>query len=297
MDEDGRVLAHARRQTPALHGDATLDAISDAVTELCADHQVQAVGLAVAGFVDEKRATMLFSANLPGLTGEPMRSRLEAVLDLPVVVENDANAAAWGEARHGAGRGEAHIVCVTVGTGIGGGLILDGALYRGRFGIGGEIGHMSVEAEGRPCGCGNRGCWEQYASGTALVREARTQAAELRREAHLLLSLGDGGPEGIDGAHVTEAARRGDPVARAAFETIGTWLGQGLADLAAILDPGVFVIGGGVSEAGELLVGPARIAYQASLSGRGHRPYAEIRRATLGNEAGLVGAGDLARIR
>jgi glucokinase len=297
VDVSGRVLAQTRRDTAARDADATLDAIVDAVKELAATHPVEAVGLAAAGFVDENRATMLFSANLPAWRGEPLRDELTAALDLPVVVENDANAAAWGESLYGAGSGEDHIVCITVGTGIGGGLVIGGELYRGRFGVGAEYGHVRVEPNGRPCGCGNRGCWEQYASGNALVREARWRAAEYRADAGILLSLGDGEPEGIQGRHVTEAALRGDPVAIASFEAVARWLGQGMADLAAILDPGLFIIGGGVSDAGDLLIAPAREAYAQTLTGHGHRPLAEVRRAQLGNAAGIVGVADLARRR
>ena len=294
---DGTIVEKVRRTTPALDGDATQAAIADVVKELAGRHTVEAVGLAVAGFVDEKRSSMLFSANLPGLTGDPLRADLERAVGLPVVVENDANAAAWGEAVHGAGQGEQYLVCVTVGTGIGGGLVLGGELYRGRFGVGGEIGHLRVEPDGRPCGCGNRGCWEQYASGTALVREARWRAAESRADARTLLALGDGEPEGIQGKHVTEAAHAGDRVAIASFDSIGHWLGQGLSDMASLLDPGVFVIGGGVCQAGSLLLDPIARSYRESLSGRGHRPYADVRLAELGNDAGIVGAADLARVR
>jgi glucokinase len=156
---------------------------------------------------------------------------------------------------------------------------------------------MRVVPDGRPCGCGNRGCWEQYGSGTALVREARRRAGEHRTEARLLLSLGDGDPEGIEGKHVTAAAQAGDPVAIASFEEVGQWLGQGLSDMAALLDPGMFVIGGGVCQAGELLLEPVTRGYRETLTGRGHRPYAEVRLAVLGNDAGIVGAADLARRR
>jgi glucokinase len=158
-----------------------------------------------------------------------------------------------------------------------------------------EIGHLVVVPEGRLCGCDRRGCWEQYASGNALLREARELAAERRTQAHDLLSRGDGTPEGVTGPDVTAAARAGDPVALEAFRRTGTWLGQGLADLAAILDPEVVVIGGGVSEAGELLLGPAREAFHGGLVARQHRPAPAVIPATLGNDAGVIGAADLAR--
>jgi glucokinase len=184
---------------------------------------------------------------------------------------------------------------VAVGTGIGAAIIIGGELYRGRWGIAGEPGHVRVVPEGRLCGCGNRGCWEQYASGNALVAEAREFARRTPEGAICLLQLGGGTPEGICGPVVTQAAAEGDPAALRCFQTVGGWLGQGLADLAAILDPACFVIGGGVSEAGELLLEPARAAFERALTGRGYRPLAEIRVAQLGENAGIVGAADLAR--
>ena len=159
----------------------------------------------------------------------------------------------------------------------------------------GEPGHYRAVPDGRLCGCGNRGCWEQYASGSALVAEAREFARRTPEGAIRLLQLGGGRPEGIGGPQVTRAAREGDPGALRCFQTVGGWLGQGLADLAAILDPACFVIGGGVSDAGDLLLAPARAAFEKALPGRGYRACAEIRIAELGTDAGLVGAADLAR--
>jgi glucokinase len=172
---------------------------------------------------------------------------------------------------------------------------MDGRLRRGSHGVAGEWGHMRVVPDGRLCACGNRGCWEQYASGRALVTEARQRAARSPEEAGLLLELAGGQPEQISGPMVTMGAVAGDPAALASFRAVGTWLGHGLADLAAVLDPRIFIIGGGVAEAGELLVGPAREAFGARLTGRGHRPTATVRVAELGQDAGLIGAADLAR--
>ena len=296
VDDAGKVLAIAKRATPAGSAAATGTAVVELIRELLATFDAGSVGLAAAGFVDEARSRVLFAPNIPGWRDEPLRAVVESAVDLPVVVENDANAAAWGEARHGAGRGEDHLVCVTVGTGIGGGLILDGRLYRGGFGVAAEFGHMQVVPGGRSCGCGQRGCWEQYASGKALVREARALAAERVDEAAELIALGDGTAEGITGPDVTEAARRGDPVALAAFDEVGRWLGEGLADLAAVLDPGAFIVGGGVSDAGELLLAPARRAFAAGLTAGPYRPRASVRPAQLGNEAGIVGVADLSRL-
>jgi glucokinase len=276
VDEAGRVVAETRRATPSDDADAALDAIAEVVEELRGSHDATAVGIAAAGYVSADRTTMLFAPNLPW-ADVPVRDRLSGRLGTEVVVENDANAAAWAEYRFGAGQGETHLVCLTVGTGIGAGLVLDGALYRGRFGIAGEPGHVCVVCEGITCGCGNEGCLEQYASGTALARFAR-----------------EGGDERT-GADLTAAAQAGEPAALAAFSEVGRWLGRGLADIASLLDPGLFVIGGGVADAGELLLAPARASFAANFSGAAHRPHPAIRLAALGNNAGLVGAADLAR--
>jgi glucokinase len=294
VDEYGQIIAQLRRSTPAASPPRTEQTIADVVTELLASYEVAAIGLGAAGFVDSDRATMLFAPNL-AWRQEPLKQRVEERLGRTVVVENDANASAWAEARFGAARGYRDVMLVAVGTGIGAAIIIDGALYRGRWGIAGEPGHFRVVPDGRLCGCGNRGCWEQYSSGSALVAEAREFARRTPEGAIRLLQLGGGTPEGISGPEVTQAATEGDPAALRCFQTVGGWLGQGLADLAAILDPACFVIGGGVSEAGDLLLDPARAAFERALTGRGYRPYADIRAAQLGEDAGMVGAADLAR--
>ncbi len=173
--------------------------------------------------------------------------------------------------------------------------MLGGRLHRGRFGIGGEFGHTQHVPGGRRCGCGQRGCWEQYVSGRALLHEAREIADVQPVYGRRLLELGGGTPEGIAARDVTTAAEEGDPAALECFRVLGEALGQGLADLAAVLDPGLFVVGGGLADAGELLVGPARETFASRLTGTGSRPLAEVRLAALGNDAAMVGAADLAR--
>jgi glucokinase len=294
VDIHGRIVEKLKRSTPAARPDDTADVISDVVLELLSRHNVTAVGIGAAGFVDETRSTVLFAPNL-AWRGEPVKKRVEDRIGRTVIVENDANAAAWAEARMGAARDQQDVMLITVGTGIGAGIVLDGRLYRGRWGTAGEPGHYRVVPDGRLCGCGNRGCWEQYASGNALVAEARELATRSPSAAVRLLQLGGGSPDGIDGPAVTQAARESDAGALSCFEIVGGWLGHGLADLAAILDPGCFVIGGGVSEAGEMLLGPARAAYRSSLTGRAYRQLADVRLAELGPDAGLIGAADLAR--
>ncbi len=294
VDENGRIVEKLKRDTPAAHPDSTIDVIAATVNELQARHEVEAVGIGAAGFVDHTRSTVLFAPNL-AWRDEPVKKLVEERIGRHVIVENDANAAAWAEAKLGAARGQEHVLLITVGTGIGAGIVLDGRLYRGRFGLAGEPGHYRVVPDGRLCGCGNRGCWEQYASGSALVAEARDFARRMPEAASRLLELGGGSSEGIDGPAVTTAAREGDVGAVRCFDIVGEWLGAGLADLAAILDPGCFVIGGGVSEAGDLLLSPARTAYQNGVTGRSHRQLADVRLAELGPDAGLIGAADLAR--
>jgi len=294
VDEDGQVLASERVESPAADVEAIEDAIAGLVARLQEQHPVTAVGIGAAGYIDKSRSTVLFSPNL-AWRGVDLKRELEERVDLPVVVENDANAAAWGEFRFGAGHDVDDLLLVTVGTGVGGGLVLDGELYRGAFGVGAEIGHLRVVPGGRLCGCGNYGCFEQYASGSALVRNARDAVREGSLLARTLLDHAHGDVEQIDGPVITEAAQGGDKFALEQLAEVGRWLGEGIASLTAVLDPAVVAIGGGVSEAGPLLLDPVRSAFEANLSGRGHRPMLEIRPATLGNRAGVIGAADLAR--
>lgn len=294
VDESGAIVAENRRPTPTESSDAVVEAIAEAVLELQADHAVTAIGVGAPSFVNAARDTILFTANLP-MVDVPVATMLRDRTGLPVVVENDANAAAWAEYRFGAGAGTPHMVLLTIGTGIGGGIISQGSLVRGAYGLAAEVGHIEVVHGGHRCGCGLDGCFEQYASGSALVRIARRLARKRRDEAALLLSLGDGTPEGVEGKHITTAARSEDPVALAAFDEVGRMLGRGMASIAAILDPAMFVIGGGVSEAGDLLMNPTRRSFEDHLSARSHRPLAAVELATTGNDAGMIGAADLAR--
>ena len=294
VDEEGAILAELRVESPATDAEAIERAVCDLVRRLSEDHEIEAVGVGAAGYVDKTRSVVMFAPNV-AWRDVPMRAHLERQLSLPVVIENDANVAAWGEFRFGAAHDVDDLLLVTVGTGVGGGLVLDGSLYRGAFGVGAEIGHMRVVPGGVLCGCGNHGCWEQYASGSAMVREARSDARGGSLLARHLLDLAGGDPDAITGPLITEAARGGDPFSIEQLATIGRWLGEGIASLTAVLDPAVCVIGGGVSEAGDLLLDPIRRAFNAQLTGRGHRPSLEIRKARLGNRAGLIGAADLAR--
>ena len=294
VDEQGTVLARTRRESPAADAEAIEDTIGDLVEELRQGQQVEAVGVGAAGYIDNARSTVRFAPNLAWRDVD-LKGELEARLDLPVVVENDANAAAWGEFQFGAGHDVEDLLLVTVGTGVGGGVVLDGNLLRGGFGIAAEVGHLRGVPNGRECGCGNFGCLESYASGTALVDIARARLD--LPEAASLHELVAGDPEALTGPMITEAAQGGDLFAIAQLADLGHWLGEGVASLAAVLDPEVVVVGGGVSAAGDLLLEPTREGFARQLSGRGHRPEAEFRLATLGNGAGMIGAADLARHR
>jgi len=294
VDPEGKLIEKVRVETPAATAQAVEAGIVAAVRQLLERHLVASVGLAVAGFVDEQRSVLRFAPNLP-MVERPLREIVGGAVGLPVVVENDANAAAWGEYRFGGGRGNHDVVLITVGTGLGGGVVLKGHLLRGAFGSAGEFGHVRMVPGGLPCGCGNHGCWEQYTSGSALIREARFLARTRPEDAGRLLELAGGDPEEVTGPMITSAARAGDATSLALLADVGRWLGEGIADLANVLDPAAVVVGGGVSDAGDLLLGPARTAYEAMLSAGAHRPHLQIVAAELGNDAGLLGAADLAR--
>lgn len=295
VNEHGTVLAHARRDTPRQGGSALTQAIADVALELMKDFDVASVGISAAGFVSSDRKTMLATPNIAGWNGVNLDKELGVLIGLPLVIENDANAAAWGEARFGAAVNEDHMMMLTIGTGIGGGVVVNGQLYRGAFGVAAEFGHMRVVPDGHLCGCGARGCFEQYASGNALLRHAREAISASPEIARNLLALGDGTVAGLTGKHITDAARQGDAVALAAFNTTAQWLGAGIASLCVVLDPACVVIGGGVIEAGEILLGPTREAVERNMPFAGKHPSPRIIAAELGNEAGLVGAADLAR--
>ena len=299
LDEQGAIVARARRDTP--HRSKSPDVVEDTIVGVIEDlldqtarEDVVAVGVGAAGWVSADRATILFAPHL-SWRNEPLQERLSTRVPVPVYVDNDANAAGWAEHRFGAGRGETHLMMITLGTGIGGALVMDGQVQRGRHGVAGEYGHMMVVPGGHRCECGNRGCWEQYASGNALVREARSLLLANSPVAHDLLERLGGEDQSLTGPVITEAAQDGDQTCVELIADIGRWLGTGLANLAAAFDPGSFVIGGGVSAAGDLLLGPARETFARELTGRGYRPMAQILQASLGNEAGLIGAADLAR--
>ncbi|MGA8208754.1 MAG: ROK family glucokinase [Nocardioidaceae bacterium] len=296
VDRSGHVHDQVRLLTPHRSKEPRVveDTIVEAVDVLRSRYEVAAVGVGAAGFVDAAGARVLFAPHL-SWRDEPLRDHLTARLGVPVLVDNDANATAWAELCFGAARGFRQVLCVTLGTGIGGALVIDGRVFRGAYGMAGEFGHMQVVPDGRRCECGNRGCWEQYASGNVLVREAKELVANESPVAARMRELVHGDADLLTGPVVTRAAQEGDRAAVELLRGVGTWLGTGLAGLVAGFDPEMVVVGGGVSDAGDLLLGPAREALARSLTGRGFRPEPQVVAALLGPSAGLVGAADLAR--
>jgi glucokinase len=289
---DGSVVRTARRQTPGRRVPAALveAALTEAIDEVADGRTVAAVGLAAAGFVDITRTRVLFAPHLPW-RGDDVVARLSSAWGVPVIMDNDVNCTALAETAYGVARDATSALVVNLGTGIGGAILIGGELWRGAGGMAGEFGHQQVVPGGRPCQCGRLGCWEQYCSGNALVRHARSRLA-----ASPVLERACGGdPGALDGAMITEAASQGDAVSLAAFAEVGGWLGVGLGNLVAALDPALLVVGGGVAAAGRLLLDPARAALSQSLVGAEDRVVPPVVPATLGPEAGLIGAAWLAR--
>jgi glucokinase len=292
VDGYGTVLDTARAPTPT--GEAALEAaIVSVVGSLMERHRVGAVGLAVAGFVTRDRRSVMFAPHL-AWRGTPVADRIADRLGLPVVLEHDANAALLAEYRFGAARGARVAVLVAIGTGIGGGLLLDGTPFRGAHGVAPELGHLCLVPGGRPCSCGKAGCWERYCSGTALSATAVELLARHPGRSTVLAREAAGDSRAVTGRKVAAAARDGDPLAQLAMAELATWLGEGLALVADVYDPEIVVIAGGVSESAPLFLDDARDHYKKVITGAGHRPLARIRTAQLGDDAGLVGAAALA---
>ena len=292
VTEDGEVAGERRRPTPT-GPDAVLSAAGDLVAELvAAEPGVGAAGFGFAGLVDLD-GVVHYAPNLPGFLGVPAREWLAARCAVPVVLENDANVAALGEVAHGAGRGHREVLVVTLGTGIGGGLVIDGEVYRGGFGLAAEIGHITVDPDGPLCACGARGHWEAVASGTALGWRAREWAA--RGDAPGVLARGGGIVDAVTGYEVGAAAMAGDPDGLAILAEHAGAVAVGLGGLINILDPEIVVISGGLVDLGDLLLGPLRAVLPDHVEAAAHRTMPPVVPAALGEHAGAVGAAALAR--
>lgn len=294
VSEAGAIIESAAEPTPS-DSSQIPSIVAGLVDRLTGDEKPVGIGIGAAGFVGEDRATVRFAPNI-AWEAEPLAAHVKALVDLPIVVENDANAAAWGEFRFGAGEDTDDLLLITLGTGIGGGIVHRGQLFRGGFGVAAEIGHMRVVPDGILCGCGQHGCYEQYGSGRALVRAAQERVANDDPRSGAIAQLAVAGPQGITGPALTELARQGDELAVELLVDLGRWVGEGAAVLATILDPSVIAIGGGVAAAGDLLLESVVEAFETHLPARSHRPQADVRLAALGNTAGIIGAADLARV-
>jgi glucokinase len=289
VNSQGEILDEVRYPTPH-SSEKLVETIAGAVTEVRDGSEVGGVCLAVPGLILAQENRVVFSPNLRAVEGIPLKDELEPRMGLPLTVENDGNAAAWGEFRFGVGSEADHLVFVTLGTGIGGGVITQGILMRGAQGSGGELGHVTIQATGPRCACGNRGCLEALASGTAIGRRAREVAIEYPDSALGRLAA----RRQVLGEDVTELAREGDKVALSVLEEAGTWLGVGLAGFVNVFNPEVVAVGGGVMAAGELILEAAR--REVHLRARPpSRDLAEVKVATLGARSGVLGAAALAR--
>ncbi|HSO97072.1 MAG TPA: ROK family protein [Acidimicrobiia bacterium] len=292
VDRDGTVIGEERASTPAHWPD--LRATITRLVEQLRDEEptAAAVGVGAAGIVDRDGA-IHYAPNIPRLVRVPLREVLADVLPVPVIVDNDANVAAWGEVCHGAARGVSYGLVITLGTGVGGGIISDGRIYRGAHGFGGEVGHWPFDPDGPDCACGEPGHWEAVASGEALGALARDRV-EIG-EAPTLLARAGGDPAGVTGLAVGAAAAAGDAVALDLLATYAREVALGFAGLANILDPELIVVSGGLVQLGDLLLDPLRDAFESHLEGAPYRPEVPIVAAALGDRAGVVGAAALAR--
>ena len=295
VDDAGNILNELKIPSPIDDSDQMIEAIGSLISRLGEGEQVVAVGVAAAGFMSADREIMYHSPNIAAWRNEPLKKRIESKTKLPVLLENDANAAAWAEFRFGAGTGSKTMIMLTIGTGVGGAIISDGILLKGGFGIGGELGHAALFPGGKECGCGQRGCVESYCSGTALLKAARELAVsgepKAARLKELMLETGE-----LSGEQLYLAISENDVAAIELISELGRNLGTAIASIyVPMLDPELVVIGGGVSAVGEKLLAPIWSAFENSISAKGFRPELKIVKAKFLNQAGLIGAADLAR--
>ncbi len=290
--DDGVIVAETRMPTPK-GTDAVVAGLVGMVDALGGPADLDVVCVGAPGLVD-RRGVLRVAPNLSVEPGLDLRSVLEELLGRRVMVENDATCAAWGERERGAARGFDDVILVTLGTGIGGGIIIDGRVHRGANGFAGEIGHMVVDPQGPLCPCGQRGCWERFASGSGLARLGRERLSEVADAPGEMLDLAGGKVDDLRGEHVTAALARGDAQAGEVIGRFAWWTALGLANLANIFDPQVFVLGGGLVTAGEALLAPIRAALAELAFGATHRPEVAVVAAELGERAGAMGAAFLA---
>jgi glucokinase len=290
VSTEGKILNEVRYPTQAVPPNRLVGTIAGAITEVKDSFEVGGVCLAVPGLIMASVNTVIFSPNLHEIENIRLDEEIGGRTGMRVTVENDANAAAWGEFRYGAGKDVDHQIFITLGTGVGGGVITHGILLRGAQGAGGELGHVTLDPEGPLCGCGNRGCLEALASGTAIQRRAREFANDRPGSALGQLAL----QRQVLGEDVTKLAEEGNEAAVSVLKETGRWLGIGVAGFVNMFNPEVVAVGGGASRAGEFILEPAR--REVELRARSpSRDLVEIKEATLGPVSGVLGAAALAR--
>lgn len=294
VDDAGSIVDEDRVPTPALDSKAIEDCVVEMVSRLRKGRDIAGAGVAAAGFIDAAQSMVYYAPNL-SWRNEPFRAKLAARLELPIVIENDANAAGWAEFRFGAAHLVSDMVMLTIGTGVGGAIVISDEMFRGGFGTAGELGHLCLVPGGLPCGCGARGCLEQYGSGRALARLA-DEMADAGGIGGALAAKRDEAGGVLRGDDIAELVDAGDGGALMALRRLGGYIGQGCASIGAVLDPQMFVIGGGVAQAGDKLLTPISEAFRDHVPARGYHPEPDFTIAQLGNDAGVVGAADLARI-
>lgn len=288
VDRAGRIIDIKVASTPP-SPEAVLGGLVELLAEVLENSEspVEGIGIGAAGLVDVRAGVVRYAPNL-SYRDVPIVDVVSRKFGVATTLDNDATCAGYAEFRIGSGQGAEDMIMVTLGTGIGGGFIFGGHLYRGSQGFAAEIGHMVIDPSGPRCGCGQVGCWERLASGTALGEMAR-EAAALPGGARILAAA-DGQLERVRGESVMRAADEGDPVAKNLIEELGRNVGVGLANLANILDPERFVVGGGLIRLGEALLAPARAELLEKIEGAGYRPEVEVVAAELGDDAGVIGA-------
>ena len=293
VDSEGNVVASDRRSTPVSGGAELITTITDLIKSFQSQYEIAGIGISVAALISADQGTIVGAPNIANLSKLNFVEELKKSFSLPVIAENDANSAMWAEFKFGNAKGLNPVMFFIIGTGVGGGLVIDGKLFKGANGIGAEFGHMCVVPNGLLCGCGSKGCIEQYASGGALIRYANEGILDNPQGSETLLSFGEGK---VTGSGLTKAAKAGNELALAAFNKQADWLGLACASYSLIIDPEAIIIGGGVADAGELFLAPVREAM------RKYMPFAEshvppkIIAAKFGNDAGLIGAADLVRV-
>ncbi len=292
VDSSGNLIDSSKCSTPAEGGKDLISSVVNLVKELNKKYEIKGIGISIAALISSDYGTIVGAPNIANLSKLNFANEIKEEFKLPIIIENDANSAMWAEFKFGSAKGLNPVMFFIIGTGVGGGLVIDGKLFKGANGIGAEFGHMCVVPNGLLCGCGAKGCIEQYASGGALIRYANEALLANPDKSEEVLSFGEGK---LSGTALTKAAKAGNELALAAFSKQADWLGLACASYSLIIDPQAIIIGGGVVDAGELFLAPVRAAM------RKYMPFAEshvppkIIAAKFGNDAGLIGAADLVR--